>query len=452
MILDYVSDKKLKLPSRMSITHRSKIDTGATVLLPPKEIVNWVIVLDFSQHYPRIIDDFNLGVDTLDENGAIVSSNGARFKSPREKRSILSSFIRKLLQWRYSVEAERKKYDVTDPEYKQLSDLIMAIKGRINSIYGVMGFSNFRLRHAIVGESVTANGRKGLEIAINTAKEHGYLPIYGDTDSIFVQIPEPPPSMDTEGWYIPVIERVNELTIAINENIHRWEKSSGVENPSMEMSFEALFDKVAFFGVKKKYFASIVYDGKKGDIHKFPLKDRMKVRGFEVRRSDSSVYTKLIQEKLMMMIMENKSRDEIYRYIRQAYLDIVNKKISYRLLLRGKKLKSVREDSTANHVRAYFHGTETYGWSYQGYIYLLNVKSTKENNYIDTIGLPSMSTEIPDGLEIDYEVNAEKVLKSTVDLMLSPLDISWTEVRYGFKTNKITPKSSRNIFDITDDL
>lgn len=640
LILKYVSDKNLKLPSRNSIHHRSKIDTGAEVIPPPNKMIDWVVVLDFSQHYPRIIDDFNLGADTLCSDGKIVAANGARFKDPKEQRSILSSFIRMLLQWRYTVEAEREKYDVSDPEYKQLSDLIMAIKGRINSIYGVMGFKNFRLRHALVGEAVTANGRKGLNIAIETAKKYGYKPIYGDsvvgdtklyikedgmlrevriedlfedvsytmgnkeysiptkdiyslsmttdgelqwkrikyvmrhyieddireielpddstikltkehsvmryinknrrrkgqplyevvkpdelhrgnmiyakdiivnkfivendatellwellgygigdglvkaknirkvdfkgyvydievednhnffangvlvhnTDSIFVQIPNPPSSMDKDGWYEPVLEKVNELVGAINENIHKWERDSGVENPTMQMSFEALFSKMAFFGIKKKYFGAMVYDGKKGDIHTAPLMDRMKVRGFEVRRSDSAVYTKVIQNQLMEMILEGADSDEVFRYIRKVYMDIVNKKVSYRLLLRGKKLKAVREDSTANHIRAYYHGKKTYGWSYQGYIYLINIKPTRENNFIDTLGLPSMSADIPDDVVIDYKVNAEKVLKSTVDLMLMPMDISWSEVQSGFRNKKLSPSNRMNALLHDDDL
>jgi len=78
---------------------------------------------------------------------------------------------------------------------KQTEDLRrrdIAIKGLINSTFGVVGFRGFRLWDPNIVESITSTGRQLLTDTTKFLNSIGYEVIYGDTDSLFIPRVEDP--------------------------------------------------------------------------------------------------------------------------------------------------------------------------------------------------------------------------------------------------------------------
>ena len=68
---------------------------------------------------------------------------------------------------------------------KQLSQ---AIKILMNSFYGVMGSFGCRFYHPHLPTAITGTGHRLLIGSKDYLEEKGYEVIYGDTDSLFIQL------------------------------------------------------------------------------------------------------------------------------------------------------------------------------------------------------------------------------------------------------------------------
>ncbi|MEE8399889.1 MAG: DNA polymerase II [Desulfobacterales bacterium] len=159
---------------------------GGYVMDPEPGLYHRTIVLDFKSLYPSLIRTFK--IDPLsrllaDEKGISVP-NGIRFS---RTRSILPEMIETLMQRR----AEAK--DAKDQALSQ------AIKILMNSFYGVMGSGGCRFYHPDLPTAITSTGKWLLIESRSWLEARGYRVLYGDTDSIFVEIPESHSDWQAEG-------------------------------------------------------------------------------------------------------------------------------------------------------------------------------------------------------------------------------------------------------------
>lgn len=181
-------------PSQQQVGERDKRKkkelVGGYVIEPEKNLHSNVAVLDFVSMYPSIIRTFNICPTTLTKEGGEKSPSGAMFVSPEEKQGIVPRILEHLMNERQATKKKMKK--VADPEKKRvLYAKQWALKILANAFYGHMGYSRARVYNMDVANSITSYGR---EIISNTVKriekKFGYRIVYGDTDSVFVVIPE----------------------------------------------------------------------------------------------------------------------------------------------------------------------------------------------------------------------------------------------------------------------
>ena len=166
---------------------KGKKYAGAVVLDPPLGIFFDVYVLDFASLYPSIISKWNLSYETVncrpDAERPIPELPHTVCKDKPGMTSTLVGVLRDLRVHVYKKLAKK----APTPAERQLYDVVQsAMKVFINASYGVFGAETFPLYCPPVAELTTALARYVMTSTVLKATELGLIPVYGDTDSLFL--------------------------------------------------------------------------------------------------------------------------------------------------------------------------------------------------------------------------------------------------------------------------
>lgn len=170
---------------------------GATVLEPKKGIYHNLIVVDVISLYPSMAILYNISFDTVncecckdDQDARIPCEIGNMFNSDSDsdRRESKNYWICKRIEGIFPKKLslfkdERIRQKQSGNTVKQL-----ALKILINGGYGVFGNRFFKYYDPRVAELITAYGRYTLTKMQEIAKEMGLDVVYGDTDSLFIDI------------------------------------------------------------------------------------------------------------------------------------------------------------------------------------------------------------------------------------------------------------------------
>jgi DNA polymerase-2 len=148
---------------------------GGLVLPPRPGLHEHVVVLDFRSLYPSLMLTFSIcpyaklmaGVRPVD------TPTGHRFSASEH---ILPGYIAALMARR---EQARQTGDVS---------LARSVKVLMNSFYGIFGAPAARFSDPEIARAIAGSGQWVLRAARGHLEECGYPVLYGDTDSLFVQL------------------------------------------------------------------------------------------------------------------------------------------------------------------------------------------------------------------------------------------------------------------------
>ncbi|MFZ4394653.1 MAG: DNA polymerase II [Kiritimatiellia bacterium] len=148
---------------------------GGLVLPSQPGVYEHVAILDFRSLYPSIIRTFKICPYAwlMSEKDPIRTPTGATFSATEH---ILPDYIEELMSVRSRAKTEGH------PELAQ------AVKILMNSFYGVMGSPGCRFYNPVLPTGITATGQWVLRTACEHLEQQGYRVLYGDTDSLFVQL------------------------------------------------------------------------------------------------------------------------------------------------------------------------------------------------------------------------------------------------------------------------
>ena len=159
---------------------------GGAVLDSVPGLFRNVAVLDFKSLYPSLIRTFQLDPlahalaalagDADHERDAIVAPNGAHFA---REGAILPEIIESFAARR---EAARARGDRHADQ---------AIKIMMNSMFGVLGSASCRFFDPDVANAITSFGQQTLSWTREIVEAAGLRVLYGDTDSVFVELSDP---------------------------------------------------------------------------------------------------------------------------------------------------------------------------------------------------------------------------------------------------------------------
>ena len=225
-------------------------------------------IFDFKSMYPSVMIKNNICPTsyTKEETDECVRSPlGALFRTDR--KGIVPTVLQELWSWR---DETKKKVKHSGDYYDRLQ---YSIKVLMNSFYGVMASDFYRFTNPLIGGSITAFSREGIKRAYNELEKRGLNVIYGDTDSVFVQL-------NTKDEPLNIAK----------------ELSKG----GLEMEVEKILRSFFTHGAKKRYAAIVEWP-----------KEEFYVMGYELKRGDSFKLQREVLEKVLKTILESHPDDAL---------------------------------------------------------------------------------------------------------------------------------------------
>jgi len=277
---------------------------GGIVLEPKIGLHENVAVLDFKAMYPNLMITYNVSPDTYlppeetepptDVNVAPTTKHRFKKEPPGFYKEIFSSLIKE----RDLIKLKLEKLDPKSPEYRVLDARQKAVKVITNAAYGYAGWIGARWYVKPVAEAAAAWGRHTIRETIEMAKKIGLDVVYGDTDSIFIKHDS---------------EKVAKLTREIGKKL------------GLEIKPEKIYVRILFTEAKKRY-CGLLPNG------------QLDIVGLEVVRGDWADVARKGQEKVLEILLKEKSPKKAVQFVQQYIAGLQAKKVPYKDLIIWKAL------------------------------------------------------------------------------------------------------------------
>jgi DNA polymerase II len=361
---------------------------GGHVLEPVAGLHGNVWVFDFRSLYPSVIRTFNIDPLSYVESPApqadLIETPGGAF---RREPAILPRLLDDLFPRR---EAARQAGDEVASH---------AIKILMNSFYGVLGTPACRFHNPALANSITGMGREVLLWSKRWFEAAGFVVLYGDTDSLFVQTP----TTDSE----VARDQAQKLAAALNADLARYVEERWRVPSRLELKFEKLYLKLflpharhSTRGASKRYAGLRYGDGV----------DQVEFIGMEVVRRDWTALAKEVQRELYGRLFTDQPVDvylaDVVKRVRSGQLD--------EALVYRKNLRKDTEEYTATtppHVAAARKSTQASG---------------RLISYVMTVAGPEPLDEIRNPLDREHYVT--KQVKPVAEPVLATLGLDFERV------------------------
>ena len=419
---------------------------GGAVFDPITGVREMVTVLDLKSLYPMCMVTINASpetkVDPETYDGATYRApNGTHFRT--EPDGIIREMVTELLAEREEKKAERNENDPDSEAYRLYDQQQAAVKVIMNSLYGVLGWERFRLYDKEMGAAVTATGRSVIEFTEQAANEQGLEVIYGDTDSVMLEL-------GSDVTVPEALEQSRQLEAYINDSYDEFARTElQAEDHRFQIEFEKLYRRFFQAGKKKRYAGHIVWkEGKEVDD--------IDITGFEYKRSDIAPITKEVQKNVIERIVTEGDIEGVKEYVHDVIEEFQDGQVDLDEVGIpggiGKRLDDYETDTA--HVRGSKYanlllGTNFTRGSKPKRLYLKKVHPTfweriesehpeiaDTDRYLEFKRDPDVicyeyADQLPAEFEVDWDKMLEKTLKGPIARVLEALDISWAEVREG---------------------
>jgi DNA polymerase-2 len=347
-----------------------------------------VAVFDFKSLYPSLIRTFNL--DPLAHaraeraSRAIQAPNGARFSADE---AILPGLIAELARSR---ERARERGDRHADQ---------AIKIMMNAMFGVLGAGACRFFDPHVANAITSFGQQMLAWTRDAFRELGVRTLYGDTDSVFVQLAAQEPGAAARGEAEALRDEAQEAIRARIRAEYRVE-------PLLALELERVYE---------RFFMPRVRSGVEGSKKRYAgwLDGQLEIVGLESVRRDWPAIARRLQRGLLERLFTDGDAvafaREVALRVRRGELD---RELVYAKRVRKGSLERYTE-TTPPHVQAARKLRADFGGVVRYVICRSGPEPVTPNG-----ALPA---------DIDREHYVERVLRPLADAILIELGTSFDE-------------------------
>jgi DNA polymerase elongation subunit (family B)/DNA modification methylase len=195
--------------------------------------------------------------------------------------ALLTAITKKLMLQKDALKKSLK--EAPEAEKKMLQNKYNAIKGLVNSMYGVTAFAGFRLYNYEIASRITFLSRDLLMYVEQKMKDMGYEVIYTDTDALMYKAEK-------------------DEIVLLNKLVQDWAIEK-FEKMDLNITFESegMFNKLLIL-------AKCRYYGIAGS--------KVEIKGLEIKRSNSSKYEADYQKRLINLVLEDKTIDDIEKFVK----------------------------------------------------------------------------------------------------------------------------------------
>lgn len=262
---------------------------GGLVLDSVPGLYRAILVFDFKSLYPSLIRTFNIDPLThvpaeraadLPPAALIRTPGGAAFR--RDEAGILPELVRRLWEERGRARA------AGDHVGAQATKILM------NSLFGVLGASASRLFSPAVANAITLAGQHVIRLAVDAVARRGHRVVYGDTDSLFVDVGETDPA------------RAEVLAPALRDGIGADVAAAIRRDYDCESHLELTFEKVY-----ARFWMPEVRGGASGSKKRYaglvgPGEGTLELIGLEAVRRDWSEVARRFQRELLTRVFHDR--------------------------------------------------------------------------------------------------------------------------------------------------
>ena len=372
--------------------------TGGSVLEPVQGLARNVAVYDFKSLYPSLMRTFNIDPLALARGSrevagaAIVAPNGARLS---RGQAILPDILERFMTQR---EAAKQRGDRHADQ---------AIKIMMNSMFGIFAAPACRFFSPELANAITHFGQQTLAWTCESFERRGVKVLYGDTDSVFVQLPEDEGAESCEKKAEALRQQV------AKEIVDRIRAEYDVE-ARLDLELEKIFSRFLLPRVRggkggsKKRYAGWVGDPKSGQLE---------IVGLESVRRDWPPIARRLQEGMLVRLFHD---EEVLPFVREIIAALRSGELDDELVYNKRIRKGSLDRYTASsppHVQAARKLEERHGVKAGAVIRYWISESGPE---------PLIGGEIPPG-RLDRKHYIERVLRPIADAILCEVGSSFAE-------------------------
>jgi DNA polymerase-2 len=252
-------------------------DRGGMVFQPTIGLHTNVAEIDFISMYPSIMEHFNISPETIGKKG--LNSTFVpelELTIDQDQRGLVPDTLQPLLEKRIRIKQALAGMNPRDARYRPYQAQSSAHKWLLVTCFGYLGYKNARFGRIEAHEAVTAYGREALLRAKETAEELGFRVLHMYVDGLWVQ----KEGADQISDFQPLLENILDRTgLPISlEGVYRWIAFlSSRPDPRVPVANR-------YFGL----FQNGVW----------------KVRGIELRRSDTPKWIKKVQGEILALLAD----------------------------------------------------------------------------------------------------------------------------------------------------
>jgi DNA polymerase II len=296
----------------------SALVSGGAVMDSHPGVFRNVAVFDFKSLYPSLMRTFNL--DPLahavaSEGDSLAAPNGARFS---RREAILPEVLARF--------AERREW--AKGRGDRHADL--AIKIMMNAMIGVLGAPSGRFFDPEVANAVTGFGRLMLERTRRAFEAAGARVLYGDTDSVFVQVDE---SIPVEAAY----QAAEALRARVQAELSESIRAEWAVEPRLELELEHVYE---------RFFQPSLRGGTQGSKKRYAglVKGKLHVVGLEAVRRDWPEVGRRLQREMLLRVFHDQP---VAPFVRELLADLLAGRLDRELVIRKGLRKGAVERYTA---------------------------------------------------------------------------------------------------------
>lgn len=299
---------------------------GGFVIEPEKGLHSNIVVFDFKSMYPSIIRTFNICPTTLvkdfmpgdHKKEPTKSPSGALFIQKDLRYGIIPRILESLMKQR-SIVKKNLKEEKDDNVRRALDAEQWALKIMANAFYGHLGYSRARIYDMNLANAVTSYGRNIIQKTKGIMeKDLGYRVVYGDTDSVMVDLNEND------------MEKIRSISNKVSADI--TEQLPGV----IELEFEKLFKR--FLPLTKKRYVAWKFEPTKDG-----WEEGIEMKGIETVRRDWCELVSGVMKEVIEIILKKNDVKKATQYFTEVVNDLMEGKVSIQKLVVTKTMTKLPE-------------------------------------------------------------------------------------------------------------